>query len=453
VAQWLELLQTVLGFLVVLLVLVGVHEFGHFYVARRCGVRVLRFSIGMGKPFFSWYDKQGTEFALAPIPLGGYVKMLDESDASVSASEKHFAYNNKTPWQRIAILAAGPLANLILAVVVFALLGFKGIASYSPVVGEVEPGSLAERAGVAPGQEILEVDGEPTATREAVMERLIYRLGESGELRLTVKDEQGQVQTLSLGLNAWLKSTEAPDPFAGLGFEFVRPTLLPVVHKLLPGSAAEKAGMLPGDRLTHLDGHLLSDWQQWVEAIQQRPGQSMNVRLERNGQEINLNLTPDSESLDGRLIGRIGVYPEFEPLPESMRRFQELGPVEAVQYGFSQSLNNVRMVLVSIEKLVVGEISTKNLSGPIGIAKVAGDSARAGLFYYLGFLAQLSVYLAVLNLLPIPVLDGGHIVYCLVEAAKGSPVSEKFKLISAQLGLVLLGGLMIVAFYNDILRL
>jgi regulator of sigma E protease len=448
-----EFFYTLLMFVLVLIVLVGVHEYGHFSVARLCGVRVLRFSIGMGKPLLSFYDKKGTEFCLAPIPLGGYVKMLDEAEGPVDASERHLSYSQKSPWARIAILAAGPAANLILAMVVFAILGMGGIQALAPEVFEVKPQSPASQAGLTQGQEIIAVDAMPTTTQEAVMEQLLRRLGESGELVLTTRNPQGDENTHVIPLNKWLQGTHEPDPFDDLGFELYRRHVLPIVGQVMPKGAAERAGLRKDDKLISLNGEPIAAWKQWVDVIKQSANKPLTVRLERDGLLQDVIVTPDAEEHEGQVIGRIGIYPQIAPIPERLKRTRTFSVGGAIVYGFEKSYSQASLVLLSIKKLVVGEISTKNLSGPIGIAKVAGDSARAGYVYYLGFLAQLSVYLAVLNLLPIPVLDGGHIVYCLFEAAKGSPVSEKLKLYSAQIGLALLGCVMIVAFYNDILRL
>lgn len=448
-----DFFYTLCMFVLVLIVLVGVHEYGHFKVARLCGVRVLRFSVGMGKPFLSFYDKHGTEFCLAPIPLGGYVKMLDEAEGPVAANERHLSYSQKSPWARIAILAAGPLANLVLAMVVFAFLGIRGIQSLAPEIFDVKPQSVAAAAGLKVGEEIIAVDAVPTSTQEAVFEQLLRRLGESGMLSLTTRAADNSEHSYTLPLQDWLQGTHEPDPFEDLGFELYRRQILPIVGQVVAQGAAERAGLQAGDKLISLDGTAIESWQQWVSIIKQSAQKPLRVRIERDGLLQDLVVTPDAEQQQGQLIGRIGVYPKLAPVPERLKRLRTFSVGEAIVYGFEKSFSQASLVLLSIKKLVVGEISTKNLSGPIGIAKVAGDSARAGFIYYLGFLAQLSVYLAVLNLLPIPVLDGGHIVYCLLEAAKGSPVSEKLKLYSAQIGLALLGCVMIVAFYNDILRL
>lgn len=450
-----DMLFTLLSFALLLLILVGVHEWGHYTVARLCGVKVLRFSIGLGKPFFKWHNAEGTEFALAPIPLGGYVKMLDASEAPVPKEWEPFAYNHKTPNQRIAILAAGPLANLILAIGVFALLGLQGIEKLSPHIGHVTPQSLAAKAGLEAGQEIVAVDDVATPSRDAVLERLILRLGETGPLTLRVKypNDTDITYDITLELNLWLKGANQPDPFASLGFSFFSPAHTLRIAHVAPDGAAAAAGLQAGDLFERINNTPIASWEALVEQVQNAPSRALSFNLNRQGQPLEVTLTPKAVEENGKTIGRIGVAPTREPLPAHMLRRLQLPPLEALAYGFHRSWEVAEGVVVSLKKLIVGEISTKNLSGPIGIAKVAGGSAKAGLSYYTEFLAQLSVYLAIFNLLPIPLLDGGHILFNLIEAIKGSPPSEKFKHFSAQLGLLILALLMSIAFYNDLLNL
>lgn len=447
-----DLLQTVIGFLFALFVLVSVHEFGHFYVARLCGVKVLRFCVGMGKPFWSFKDKRGTEFGLAPFPLGGYVKMLDEREVEVPAEEKHLSYNSKSVWQRIAILAAGPAANFLLAALIFWVVFFtSGTTGIAPVIGSVAPGSIAAQAGVQPGQEIVAVDGVGTPTRQAVMEQLFARLGESGSLDVTVT-ERGAQQNLTLRLDNWLSGAKDPDPIAGLGAAFYLPPI--VFGEVQQGSAAAQADLRSGDQLRTVDGREFPNLQSWVEYVQASAGRSLLFEVERDGQPLELEVTPAEVTLDdGSRAGRIGVHVGYATFDQEMVRRQDFNLVQAFTHGLDKTASTTQFVLVSLQKLVVGEISTKNLSGPIGIAKVAGDHARAGAVYFVEFLAILSIYLGVLNLLPIPILDGGHILYCLIEAIKGSPVSERIQMMGFSAGLVLLAGVMVVAFYNDLLRL
>jgi RIP metalloprotease RseP len=449
-----DLLQTLFGFFVALFILVSVHEFGHFYIARLCGVKVLRFCIGLGTPIWSFRDRKGTEFGLAPIPLGGYVKMLDEREVEVAPEERHLSYNGKTVWQRIAILSAGPLANFLLALIIFSvLLMFSGSVGVAPVVGAVEKDSLAERAGLEPGQEIIAVDGVRTPTSQAVMERLFLRLGETGTLELRVSHPDSDLfYDLDLPLQNWLSDLRDPDPADGLGFDFyIRPVIF---GEAQPGTPAHAAGLQAGDVLQTVNGEAVQGVDAVIRYIRESVDKPLNIAVLRNGELQNINVTPVLKTLeDGSQVGQIGVALGYGPWPDELVRRESYGPLTAIWYGLERTGETSKFVLVSMKKLLVGEISTKNLSGPIGIAKVAGDHARAGLVYFVEFLAILSVYLGVLNLLPIPVLDGGHILYSIAEAIKGSPLSERVQMFGYSLGLVILAGVMVMAFYNDLLRL
>lgn len=449
-----ELLQTIIGFLFALFVLVSIHEFGHFFVARLCGVKVLRFCIGMGKPFWSFKDKHGTDFGIAPFPLGGYVKMLDEREVDVAPNERHLTYNSKSVWQRIAILAAGPVANFLLAVVIFWGVFFSsGTTGIAPTIGAVEQGSIADRAGLMVGHEVVAIDGVDTPTRQAVMEQLFRRLGETGTVAVTVAEpESGERRDLQFALNNWLSGEKDPDPIAGLGAEFYLPAI--VFGEVNPKSPAERGGLQTGDRLVSVDGQEFTRLQSWIDFIQSHPEQSLHFVVEREGEPVELTVVPAATIRDdGTEVGQIGVHVGYGALSRDMVRRQEFNIAQAFVHGIEKTASTTKFVLVSMQKLIVGEISTKNLSGPIGIAKVAGDHARAGAIYFIEFLAILSIYLGVLNLLPIPILDGGHILYCLVEAVKGSPVSERVQMMGFSVGLALLAGIMVVAFYNDLLRL
>lgn len=448
------LIQTILWFLVALTILVAVHEFGHFYVARRCGVKVLRFSIGFGKVLWRRVDRQGTEYALAAIPLGGYVKMLDEREGEVPEEERHRAFNRKNVWQRIAVVSAGPLANFILAVLLFWVLMIPGTREPIPIIGSVESGSVAARAGLEAGQEILAVDGEPTPTWQALHQQLLRRLGESGTIAFRVKYPDSELQYLSEAtLNEWLRGAGEPDPVAGLGLTLDRPDMEAVVGQVLADSPAERAGLRPGDRIVAAGGEPVDDWRAWVEYVRARPGEKIPMTVEREGQERSLTVTPEQVSENGESFGRVGVGLKAQSWPEDRIRTHQYGPLGAFVAGVDRSWETAGFVLLSIKKLVVGELSTKNLSGPITIAKVAGDSAEGGWKSFVGFLALLSIFLGVFNLLPIPVLDGGHLLYYVIEVVKGSPVSERAQQYGYQVGLVVVVGLMVLALYNDIMRL
>lgn len=449
-----ELIQTILSFLVALLILVSIHEFGHFYVARRCGVKVHRFSIGFGKVLWSWRDKQGTEYAFAALPLGGYVKMLDEREGDVAPEERHLAFNNKTVWQRIAIVAAGPLANFLLAILLFWGLLLQGQRDLIPVIDKVVPGSVAAHAGLESGQEIVAVDGEPTPTWQALNKALLNRLGETGQIRFTVAYPDSHFNYESEAqLVDWLRESVDPDPLEGLGITLFLPKIPPIVGEVLAASPAEKAGLAVGDKILGVDELVIDDWKAWVEYVRKHPGKALQVRFERDAQERQVTLIPELVDDNGQRVGRIGLGVKAYDIPDELIRSYDYSIVGAFVAGVSKTWETSGFVLLSVKKLILGEISTKNLSGPITIAKVAGSSAESGLRSFIGFVALLSVFLAVFNLLPIPVLDGGHLFYYLIEVIKRKPVSDKVQMLGYQVGLLLVISLSILALYNDIMRL
>jgi regulator of sigma E protease len=450
-----EFIHTVVVFLFVLLILVSVHEWGHFIVARKCGVKVQRFSIGFGKPFWRITDKHGTEFAIAPIPLGGYVKMLDASDENIPPEDLNKTFESRKTWQQIAVLVAGPAANFVLAIAVFWFLGSREVTLPSPVVGAVKADSPAADAGLEAGQQIIAIDGVATPGRGDVYQRLSHRLGETGSIMVTVKypDSSDLTYNMEVVVNDWLRGAEAPDPLEGLGLSFFQPHIPAVIDTIIPQSAADQAGFQVGDEVVRMDGLPVPDWQSWSSYVRQRPNKIVNVEVLRAGNLQRLSLIPQLVDVEGvGSVGQAGVSVKSVVWPEGMLVIRKLGASAALGQAFEDTWSNSVMVLVSVKKLILGEISMKNLSGPIGIAKVAGDSARAGLLYYLNFMAVLSVYLGVFNLLPIPILDGGRIVYSLVEGIRGQALSERVRLVGMQLGLMFMGVLMIMAFYNDIVR-
>ncbi|WP_019342386.1 RIP metalloprotease RseP [Stutzerimonas stutzeri] len=447
-------LYMIIGTLVALGVLVTFHEFGHFWVARRCGVKVLRFSVGFGRPLLRWHDRQGTEFVLAAIPLGGYVKMLDEREGDVPTALLGQAFNRKSVKQRFAIVSAGPLANFLLALVFFWALAMLGTEQVRPVVGAVEAGSLAERAGLMAGQEIVEINGKPTAGWAEVNLQLIRRLGESGSLELLVRGVDGdQPQRLQLELKDWLKGAEDPDPIGSLGIRPWRPEVAPVVAQLDPEGPAHAAGVLIGDRLVGLDGKALTEWQDVIDRVKPLGGQAVLLQVERNGDQIELPLTLAERGEGGTRRGYLGAGVAGGEWPPEMLRQVSHGPVEAVGEGLRRTWTMSVLTLDSLKKMLFGELSVKNLSGPITIAKVAGASAQSGVGDFLNFLAYLSISLGVLNLLPIPVLDGGHLLFYLVEWVRGRPLSDRVQGWGVQIGISLVVGVMLLALVNDLGRL
>ncbi|WP_425928782.1 RIP metalloprotease RseP [Pseudomonas sp. NyZ201] len=447
-------LYMIIGTLIALGVLVTFHEFGHFWVARRCGVKVLRFSVGFGTPLVRWHDRQGTEFVIAAIPLGGYVKMLDEREADVPSALLEQSFNRKSVGQRIAITAAGPIANFLLAILFFWILAMLGSQQVRPVIGAVEPGSLAAVAGLSAGQEIVSIDGKPTSGWAAVNLQLVRRLGESGSLRIDVRDDGASTgSTHTVALEQWLKGADEPDPINSLGIRPWRPALAPVLAELDPKGPAQAAGLKTGDRLLALDGQALNDWQQVVDSVRSRAGSRVVLAVERDGARLDVPVTLASRGEGKAAAGYLGAGVAAVEWPATMLREVSYGPLEAVGEGLSRTWNMSVLTLDSLKKMLFGELSVKNLSGPITIAKVAGASAQSGLGDFLNFLAYLSISLGVLNLLPIPVLDGGHLLFYLVEWVRGRPLSDRVQGWGVQIGISLVVGVMLLALINDLGRL
>ncbi|WLG58260.1 sigma E protease regulator RseP [Pseudomonas extremorientalis] len=447
-------LYMIVGTLVALGVLVTFHEFGHFWVARRCGVKVLRFSVGFGMPLLRWHDRRGTEFVIAAIPLGGYVKMLDEREGEVPADQLDQSFNRKTVRQRIAIVAAGPIANFLLAMVFFWVLAMLGSQQVRPVIGAVESDSIAAKAGLVAGQEIVSIDGEPTTGWGAVNLQLVRRLGESGTVNVVVREQGSTTESpRELALDHWLKGADEPDPIKSLGIRPWRPALPPVLAELDPKGPAQAAGLKTGDRLLALDGEPLGDWQQVVDLVRVRPDTKIVLKVERDGAQIDVPVTLSVRGEAKAAGGYLGAGVKGVDWPPSMVREVSFGPLAAIGEGAKRTWTMSVLTLESLKKMLFGELSVKNLSGPITIAKVAGASAQSGVADFLNFLAYLSISLGVLNLLPIPVLDGGHLLFYLVEWVRGRPLSDRVQGWGIQIGISLVVGVMLLALVNDLGRL
>lgn len=459
-----QLVINILALIVTLGILVTIHEFGHFWVARRCGVKVLRFSIGFGKAVKTWTGKDGTEYVIAPIPLGGYVKMLGQEDGtitdenSIPDSQKHMSFSSKPLWQRMAIVAAGPFANFLLAIAVFWLINVMyGLNGTAPVLANVVNDSPAYRAGLRAGDEVVAVDGVETNIWQQVTMQLLNRLGETGELRISALPAgEASAREYIIPLQSWQSDSAEPNPLGSLGF--VQYEIPPIIEGLVAGGAAESAGMLPGDRIVSVDGEPVTGWVQWVRLVRGSPELVLNVVVQRESEAVPLTVVPQSSvAEDGSTIGVIGAYVQefdlYASLPEGMLREVDYNVFTAVGPALQETWDKSVFVLDSIKKMVVGLISVKNINGPITIAQVAGETAGYGLEVYLGFLAILSISLGVLNLLPIPVLDGGHLLYYSIEAIIRRPVPERIQAMGLQLGLLLISGIMVLAVYNDVSRL
>lgn len=446
--------MTLLYFIIAISVLVVIHEYGHFWVARRCGVKVLRFSVGFGNPLFSWKDKYDTEFAIAPIPLGGYVKMLDEREGPVPEHLLDQAFTQKTAWQRIAIAAAGPIANFLFAIIAYWILFVAGTTGVVPVVGEVKDSTPAAVAGLRSGDEIIAIDGEETTSWQEVSWQLVNFIGEDASFPVVVESESGAQRRVDISVSAWLSDSEAPDPIDGLGIEPRRMDIPAQIGQLSEDGRAFASGLQTGDVILEVDLTPISDWYQWVEIVQAAPEQTLSLLIERDDQTQVLSLTPARKELDdGTVIGFVGAGVQVPEIPADWLRTSQAGFLQGLSLGVEKTWNLVGFTLESLWKMIRGDVSVKNLSGPITIAKVAGSSASGGLESFIGFLALLSVSLGVLNLLPVPMLDGGHILFYSAEMLIGKPLPEKVQIAAIKVGMFLLFSLMAVAFYNDISRL
>ena len=461
-----EVLNAILFALIALFILVTVHEFGHYWVARRCGVHVERFSIGFGKPFlrFTW---DNTEFALAPIPLGGYVKMYgeqassddgSEADADVPEEKKQYSFSHKTVYQRMAIVVAGPLANFILAVLVYWMVFMGGTVGFAPMVKMVEEGSIAASSGMPVGEfepphRVISVDGESTGTWSEVFQQFFKRIGETGSLEVELADAGGNSQLYQLPIQRWQGDTDSPQFIQSLGLVPWSPELEPVFASISSGSPAQSAGLQAGDRVVQVDSQLISSWAQLRDYVSARPGETLDLRIQREQRTLQLQLTPELVETEQGPVGRIGVAAGSAEWPKQYRNEINYGPIGAFTEGASQTWATSSLILDSLGKLISGQVSTKSLGGPISIAQYAGSSADAGWQSFLMFLAGLSVMLGVVNLLPIPVLDGGHLLFYLVEWAKGSPLSEQIQAFAVRAGMLVLVSVMILALYNDFGRL
>ena len=449
------ILVSVGAFLIAIGVLVTIHEFGHYWVARRLGVKVLRFSIGFGKPLWmKRFGKDGTELSLATIPLGGYVKMLDEHEGEVAKEELHRAFNRQPLSTRFAIVAAGPIFNFLFAILAYWTMYMSGVPGIRPLVGEVEPSSYAMQAGFRPGDEINSVGGENTPTWEsAAMSLLDVALGQ-GQAEVVVTDEQGAERRLWIDFSSAQDILEKGSVLSNAGLTPWRPSVPAIIERLVKNGAGERAGLQANDRIISSDGTAIEDWNHWVDYVRERPETTISLEVERDGRRILLQLTPDQVMDDGKAVGRIGAYVRRPDNSDNdMRVVVRYGAFEAIGAALSKTWEITSLTLRTLWKMLLGQASIENLSGPISIAQYAGYSATIGLATFLGFLAVVSVSLGVLNLLPIPILDGGHLLYYGIELFKGSPLSEAAQLAGQRIGIAMLVGLMMLAFYNDLARL
>jgi len=442
------------AFVVVLAVLIVVHEFGHYLAARLCGVKVLRFSVGFGRVL--WQRRLGldqTEWAVSLFPLGGYVKMLDEREGDVAPAEAHRAFNRQSVGRRSIIVAAGPFANFLLAMLLYWLVFMQGSLELLPVLGTPPQGTPAAMAAIANGEQVRTLDGQPVATWNDLRWMLLQKAVEQEIVELEVINERDEIAVRRLYLGAAAEKGWEGDALEHLGINFYRPAFPPVIGRLVSGAPAERAGLLAGDRVLSLDGQVIATWHELVVFIRDAADRTVRVEFERGGQVDVIELQPEAIQERGRTVGKIGVAVADAHAGRELRTFVSYGFFAAGAKAVAETWDKSVFTLVMMGKMLTGEVSWKNLSGPVTIADYAGQSARLGLDYYLKFMALVSISLGVLNLLPIPVLDGGHLMYHMIEVVRRRPLTERTMEIAQQIGISLLFVLMAFAFFNDLNRL
>ena len=451
----LDLLITFVAFIVAISVLVAFHEYGHFWMARRCGVKVLRFSVGFGKPLWSRVSKAGTEYVIALIPLGGYVKMLESSEPNLTPAQKQQAFDTQPVGKRFAIVAAGPIFNFIFAIAAFWCVFLAGVEQQIPYIGEIMPRSIADKAGLKTGQEILQIGDVKTNSWPAVVREMVPFIGEQSEILIQTESPSGEQRLHRLDLSQWQGASRHVGLFESLGIEPLREPLEPLIESVVDNEPAQIGGLRPGDLIISANDEAMDDWNVFVKVIHENALKPIFLQVKRGGQLIDLEITPRIKSvLNDPDKGYLGIKPVLpDNYGQSLMRLERYNPLEALQISCVKTWDYITMTFMVLGKMVTQDISIDNISGPVSIAKMAGSTAQSGWEYFFGFLAIISISLGVLNLLPIPILDGGHLLYYVIEIITQKPVSAKVQLLGYKLGLFVIIFLMTVALYNDIVRM
>lgn len=443
------MMQALLYFIITLLLLVFVHEAGHFLIARWCGVKVLRCSFGFGKILRTWRDRHGTEYVWSLFPVGGYVKFLDEDEGPVSPHERHQAFGHQPAWKRIAIVIAGPLFNFLFAFLVLWVIAILGIQSFAPRIASVKPGSVAAKAHIDPMQEIIAVDGKKINHWRDVHYVLMPSLGSTRTVSMTVKSlRDGKITVHDLPLAYWKLDTKRSDLLTSLGIVPLFPPLPVTIDKVYPQSAAEEGGLMSGDTITAVDHQPISDWHSLRAYVQARPGATLHIKVMRHGEPSLLMVHLHTDDKDH--TGLLGVSAKPPEIPADWLRMERSGPIAAIGQAWGHMVDFTRMTFVFMGRTLIGRLQFDHLSGPVGIAKAAGEAAQLGVTYYLFFVAMLSISIGALNLLPIPILDGGRLLYECIELVLRRPLSKELKMRGIFFGMVVILFLTIAALYNDL---
>ena len=449
-----SILFTIISFIVAISILVAIHEYGHFIVAKKLGVKILRFSIGFGKPLWlKRFGKDQTEFVIATWPLGGYVKMLDKRETDIDIDEAHREFTSQSVWKRIAIVFAGPAFNFIFAIFAYWLMFVVGVSGLKPVIGNIDEQGLAKQAGLESGYEIVSVNNNKTPIWDVAVKNIIPAIVDRSQAVLEVKDKQGNTVKRTLDFSQTSGEIKVEEIFKQMGFKPWRPVIKPIVGMVVENSPAENAGFKVNDTIVAINNVKTSDWLEVIELVSNKPAEILQVVVLRDGKQKKLQVIPEEIKRNGKTVGRVGLgHKTGSSYPKDMRVTHGYSIFESIPRSLSRTWDFSVLTLKMMGKIFTGEVSIKNLSGPVSIARYAGYSASAGLARFLDFLAIVSISLGILNLLPIPILDGGHLTYYLIELVRGKPVSDETQEFASRIGMVLLFALMSVALYNDILR-